>query len=163
MVVRQTQTETPVLMADKNMRIGIVVARFNEAITRNLLEACLDELRILGVAPARIRVVWVPGAFEIPLVAWRLARQKNIDAVICLGAVIRGETLHYELVAWETARGIMDVGLLTDKPVIFEVLATDTEDLALKRAQPQGINKGRDAARAAVEMIQVLSALKIKR
>ncbi len=135
-----------------NCRIAIVVSRFNELFTRRLLDACCDELKRSGVKDKNMTVVWVPGAFEIPLAVQKIAQRKTIDAVICLGALIRGETKHYDLVAEESARGIMNVSLITEKPVIFEVLVADTVALIEARAKVKGINKGRDAARAAVEM-----------
>ena len=138
-------------------KVAVIVARFNEFITKNLLEACLSELQQCGVKKNNITVVWVPGAFEIPVTAKKLALKKEIDAVICLGAVIRGETLHYELVANDTSRGIMQVGLETNKPVIMGVLAVDTLEQAYKRSEEKGENKGKEAALAAVEMIDLLS------
>ncbi len=140
-------------------RVAIVVSKFNDFITKSLCRACCDELKKLNVKDKNITVCWVPGAFEIPLVALKLAQKKNVDAVICLGAVIRGETKHYDLVAEGCAQGIMRVALKTGKPVIFEVLATDTVKLAEARTKAKGCNKGRDAARAAVEMIDLLSQL----
>lgn len=143
----------------KGKKIGVVVSRFNDFVTRRLLEACLKELARRGVNPRGITVVWVPGSFEIPLVALKLAKKKSTDAVICLGAVIRGETLHFDLVAEAAARGIARVSLLCEKPVIFGVLTTDTVEQAYKRSQEKGDNKGRDAAVAALEMIDVLKGL----
>ncbi|MBF0483250.1 MAG: 6,7-dimethyl-8-ribityllumazine synthase [Candidatus Omnitrophica bacterium] len=143
----------------KGCRIGIVVSEFNDYITKRLLDACLDELKKLKVAEKNITVVWVPGAFEIPLIALKLAEKKNIDAVICLGAIVKGETLHYELVANENARGIGNVSLMTGKPVIFEVLSADTMELVEKRAQVNGYNKGTEAAQAAVQMIGIMKEI----
>ena len=138
-------------------RFGVVVSRFNSGITGELLKACLNEFLRLGVVVSAVKVVHVPGAFEIPVTALKLAQQKNMAAVICLGAVIRGQTLHYELVAGETARGIMNVSLCTAKPVIFEVLAADTIQLCEARAKAgDGENKGASAARTAVEMVATL-------
>ena len=140
-------------------RIAVVAARFNEVITGRLLQGALDGLRSFGVADDDVDVAWVPGAFEIPLVAGRLASSHDYDAVICLGAVIRGDTAHFELVAAETARGIMDVTRATGVPVIFEVLAT--EDLAQAEARAGGAhgNKGWEAARAALEMAALLDVM----
>ena len=140
-------------------RIAVVAARFNEVITARLLQGALDGLRSFGVADDDVAVAWVPGAFEIPLVAGRLASSHDYDAVICLGAVIRGDTAHFELVAAETARGIMEVTRATGVPVIFEVLAT--EDLAQAEARAGGAhgNKGWEAARAALEMATLLDAM----
>ena len=140
-------------------KYGIVVARFNEFITRRLLDACLDEFAKQGVSLDDSTVVWVPGAFEIPVTALKMARKKSVDAVICLGAVIRGETFHYELVAQGAAQGIMQASLQTGKPVIFEILAADTVDLVSARAEENGDNKGRDAVLAAVEMVDVLKQI----
>jgi 6,7-dimethyl-8-ribityllumazine synthase len=138
-------------------KFAIVVAKFNEFITEKLLKACEDEFSRHGVCACEIQVVWVPGAFEIPVTALKLARMKNIQAVICFGAVIKGETFHYELVAREAARGIMDVSLMTGKPVIFEVLAADTVKLCEARAKPgDRDNKGASAARTALEMVETL-------
>ena len=140
-------------------RIGIAVSRFNEFITKRLLDACLGELAKRGVKEKDILLVWVPGSLELPVVALRLARKKNVDAVICLGAVIRGETIHFELVARGAADGIMQVAVTTGKPVIFGVLATDTVNQAYARSQEKGDNKGRDAAQAALEMIGALKQI----
>jgi 6,7-dimethyl-8-ribityllumazine synthase len=126
-----------------------------------LLKACLNEFSRHGVCACEVQVVWVPGAFELPVMALKLAHKKNIRAVICLGAVIRGETLHYELVAQQAARGIMDVGLQTGKPVVFEVLAADTVKLCAARAKDgDRDNKGAAAARTALEMVQTLDKLR---
>jgi 6,7-dimethyl-8-ribityllumazine synthase len=142
-------------------RFAVVAARFNSGITDSLLKACLAELARLGVPPADIEVVRVPGAFEVPVTALALAQREDVDAVICLGAVIRGQTLHYELVAGETARGIMAVALMTWKPVIFEILAADTIQLCAARAKSgDRDNKGASAARAAVEMVDTLKGIR---
>lgn len=139
---------------------AVVVGRFHERITENLLKACLDEFSRLGVCECRIQVVRVPGAFEMPVTALKLARKRNIQAVICLGAVVKGETLHYELVAQEAARGILEVSLMTGKPVVFEVLAADTISLCEARARVgDRDNKGASAARVAVEMVETLKGL----
>ena len=143
----------------RRARFAIVVSRFNDFVTGKLLDGCLDELNKNGVAQKDISVVRVPGAFEIPVTAQKLAKKKTVDAVICLGAVIRGETLHFELVAEGAALGIMQASLNTGKPIIFEILATDTIALAEARAKKKGINKGRDAAQAALEMVEVLGSI----
>jgi 6,7-dimethyl-8-ribityllumazine synthase len=140
-------------------RIAIVAARFNEVVTKKLLDGCLDTLRAAGVADEDVHVAWVPGAFELPLAARRLARSGSYQATICLGAVIRGETAHFELVAQESARGISEVARDTGVPVIFEVLATEDLPQALDRAGGAHGNKGRDAALAALEMASLLEAL----
>jgi len=142
------------------IRIAIVASRFNDFITQKLLKACLLELKRSGLAENQITVTWVPGSFELPLTALKLAQKKNIDAVICLGAVIRGETYHFEVVANECARGIMEASLMAVKPVIMGVLTTDTVAQAQARAgEKSGNNKGRDVARAALEMIALLKEI----
>lgn len=139
---------------------AVVVARFNEHVTERLLKACLDEFSRLGVCECQVQVVHVPGAFEIPVTALKLAQKKNVRAVVCLGAVVRGQTFHYELVAQEAARGIQDVALKTGKPVIFEVLAADTMALCEARAKEgDRDNKGASAARVAVEMAGILERM----
>ncbi len=136
------------------VRIAIVASKFNDFITKPLLKACLMELKRAGVAEKQITTAWVPGAFEVPVAALRLARKKNVDAVICLGAVIRGETYHFDVISNDASRGIMDAALMTGKPIIMGVLTTDTVGQAQKRAQDKGgDNKGRDAAQAALDMI----------
>jgi 6,7-dimethyl-8-ribityllumazine synthase len=141
------------------MRVGVIAARFNELVTGKLVEGAVEGLKKHGVDENRIDVAWVPGAFELPLVAKRLARTERYDALICLGAVIRGETAHFELVANEAARGIAQVALDSGIPVIFEVLAT--EDLAQAEARAGGVhgNKGWEAAEAALEMAWLMDAL----
>ena len=148
----------PVKNNGKN--IGIVVSRFNDFVTKRLLEGCLDEFSKLGVKDRQLTIVWVPGSLEIPVAALRLARRPSIHAVICLGAVIRGETLHFELVSRGAAEGIAQVALTTGKPVIFGVLTTDTVNQAYKRSQEKGDNKGRESARNALEMMNLFSQLK---
>ena len=143
------------------IRVGVVAARFNELITSTLVEGAVDGLQRAGVRMDDITVVWVPGAFEIPIVADRLATGGQVDVVICLGAVVRGETAHFELVANEAARGIADVARATGVPCIFEVLAT--EDLAQAQARAGGAhgNKGWEAARTALEMVHLLRQLPV--
>ena len=143
-------------MNGRGKKIAIVISKFNEFITKRLLTGCLEELARYGVNDTNIMIAWVPGAYEIPVTACKLAKQKSVHAVICLGSVIRGETLHYELVAKGVADGVMHASLSTGKPVIFGVLATDTVDLAYKRSEEKGDNKGKDAAVSAMEMIDVL-------
>ena len=140
-------------------RIAIVVARFHEHVTSRLLEGALAGLRARGVAENAVDVAWVPGAFEIPLVAQRFASTNAYDAVICLGAVVRGETAHFDLVAGEAARGVASVARETGIPVIFEVLATETLAQAEARAGGDRGNRGWDAAEAALEMADLLDAL----
>ncbi len=137
-------------------RIAVVVARFNEMITARLAEGAKAGLAAHGVDEDAVDVAWVPGAFEIPLVARRMASSGRYDAVVCLGAVIRGDTAHFDLVANEAARGIADVARETGVPVIFEVLATDTLAQAEARAGGDHGNKGWEAAEAALEMAWLL-------
>ncbi len=138
----------------------MVAGEFHASITESLLKACVDEFSRHGVCECEIQVVRVPGAFEAPLTALKLARRKNIQAVICLGAVVRGETFHYELVAQAAARGIMEVALSTGKPVIFEILAADTLKHCQERAREgDRDNKGAAAARAALDMVRTLKTI----
>ena len=141
------------------MRIAIVAARFNGQIVELLLDgarACLAEH---GVAPDAVQILWVPGAFELPLAADRAARTGRFEAVVCLGVVVRGETPHFDFVAGEAARGIQEVALRTGVPVSFGVLTTETVDQALERAGGEQGNKGWDAALAALEMVHTLDGL----
>ena len=142
------------------LHLGIVVSRFNDFITKRLLKGCLQELIRAGVKNEQITTLWVPGSLELPVVALKLAGKKNIDAVICLGAVIRGETIHFDLVAQEAARGIGEASLRVQKPVIFGVLTTNNVGQAYKRSEEEkGVNKGKDAALAALEMVELLRKL----
>lgn len=140
-------------------RFAIVVARFNEFVTKRLLEGAVDTLRQHGVANDAIDVAWVPGAFEIPLTARRLAESRQYVAVICLGAVIRGETTHNEYINHQAAAGIMQLGQSTGLPVLFGVLTCETIDQAMSRAGGKAGNKGAEAALAAVEMVNLLGKL----
>lgn len=135
-------------------KIGIVVSRFNEFITNKLLSGCLDALTRHGVNPADIEVAWVPGAFETPLAAAKMAG-KGYDAIICLGAVIRGGTPHFEYVAAEVTKGIAQVGLNAGIPVIYGVITADTLEQAIERAGTKAGNKGVDAAVTAIEMVNL--------
>ncbi len=143
------------------MRISIVVARFNAFITERLLEGAIDALTRSGVAAADIDVVRVPGAFELPPIARILARGGKHDAVLCLGAVIRGATFHFDLVAGECARGIAAVALETGVPVLFGVLTTDTLEQAIERAGTKAGNKGAECAVAAIEMVDLTRQLAV--
>ncbi|HHJ00686.1 MAG TPA: 6,7-dimethyl-8-ribityllumazine synthase, partial [Candidatus Aerophobetes bacterium] len=134
------------------LRFGIVVSRFNEFITQKLLEGALDALLRHQVREEDIEVVWVPGSFEIPSLASRLARSKRFDALICLGAVIRGATPHFELVATQVARGIAGLALKEEIPIIFGVITADTLEQAIERAGTKAGNRGWDAAISAMEM-----------
>jgi 6,7-dimethyl-8-ribityllumazine synthase len=138
------------------MRLAIIASRFNGDVTKLLLAGALDELRDHGLDPAEVPVAWVPGAFEIPLAAKRLVEAGGLDALICLGAVIRGDTPHFDYVAGECASGISRVALDTGVPIAFGVLTTDDLDQALARAGGVEGNKGAEAAASAVEMVDVL-------
>jgi 6,7-dimethyl-8-ribityllumazine synthase len=142
------------------MRVGIVVARLNRDITEKLLDGAERRLRDLGATDEHITVVWVPGAYEVPLAAKTLAHGRHVDAVICLGAVIRGDTPHFEYVAGECAAGIMRVSLDTDIPIVFGVLTTDDVEQANARVGGAEGHKGEEAACAAVEMVALLRQLR---
>ena len=138
------------------LRIAVVVSRFNEGVTSLLLQGALDGLSKHGVRDQDVTVAWVPGAFELPIAANTIARQGGVDAIVCLGAVIRHETDHYRYVAGEAARGIADVSRETGVPLMFGVLTTDTEEQALARAGGAEGNKGYDSALAAIEMANLM-------
>ena len=135
-----------------NLKIGIVVSRFNGFITTKLLDGALDSLKRHGVNLDDVDVFWTPGAFEIPATAKRLAEKGKYDAIVCLGAVIRGATPHFDYVANESAKGIAQVGLNTGVPVIYGVITTDTIEQAIERAGTKAGNKGAEAAVTAIEM-----------
>ncbi|MCZ7661961.1 MAG: 6,7-dimethyl-8-ribityllumazine synthase [Thermoleophilia bacterium] len=143
----------------EGLSIGIVVGRFNEFISGKLLTGALDSLLRHGTDPAKIEVAWVPGAFEIPLVAGRMARSGRYDAIITLGAVIRGSTPHFDYVASEVAKGVARVGLDADLPVVFGVLTTDSIEQAIERAGTKAGNKGWEAAVSALEMADLLRGM----
>lgn len=143
----------------EGLRVAVVVSRNNEFVTSRLLSGALDALRRHGVSEEAVTVAWVPGGFEIPLAARRLAGSGQYQAVICLGAVIRGETPHWEYIAGEAARGIARVGEETGVPAVFGVLTTDTLDQAVDRAGAKAGNKGAEAALAAIEMANLLRTL----
>ena len=145
--------------AAKNMKIGIVVARFNEFITSKLLSGALDGLKRHEVSEENIDIAWVPGAFEIPLVASKMAQSGRYDAVICLGAVIRGSTSHYDYVCNEVSKGIAQVSLSTGLPVLFGVLTTENIEQAIERAGTKSGNKGYECACGAFEMVNLLHQL----
>ncbi len=143
----------------RGRRFAIVVARFNEIVTRKLLDGALAALDAHGVAAGDIDVVWVPGAFELPLAALRLAGSRTFDAVICLGAVIRGETAHFDHVAGQAAAGIREAAMATGIPVSFGVLTTEDLEQAMDRAGGKHGNKGWDAATTAIEVASLLEQL----
>jgi 6,7-dimethyl-8-ribityllumazine synthase len=144
----------------KGYAFGIVASRFNDFVTARLLDGALDALRRHGADEDRITVARVPGSFEIPLVAKRMAASRQYDAVICLGTVIRGATPHFEYIAGEVAKGVAMAGLETGVPVVFGVLTTDSIEQAVERAGTKAGNKGFDAACAAIEMANLLRELK---
>ena len=140
----------------EGLRVGIVVGRFNEFIVSKLLGGVLDGLKRHGVAQDNIEVAYVPGAFEIPLIAKKMAESDKYDAVICLGAVIKGATPHFDYVCAEAAKGIASVSLITEKPVVFGILTTNTIEQAIERAGTKAGNKGYDCAVTAIEMVNLL-------
>ena len=146
-------------LVSKEIRVGIVAARFNEFITSKLLSGALDGLKRHDVSEDEIDVAWVPGAFEIPLIASKMAKSGKYDAVICLGAVIRGSTSHYDYVCNEVSKGIAAVSLSTGIPVMFGVLTTDNVEQAVERAGTKAGNKGYDCALGALEMINIMKLL----
>ena len=143
----------------QGLRVAVVVARFNELVTRPLLNAAIGTLTRYGVVDDDINVVWVPGAFELPVVAKSLAKTSRFDAIVCLGAVIRGETGHYDMGASNAARGISQVGVDTGVPTIFGVLTTENMDQALNRAGGKAGNMGANAAAAAIETARLVQAI----
>jgi|SRR6056297_170388 len=146
------------LKAD-DKKFGIIVGRFNEFIGGKLLSGALDALKRHGSSEDNIEISWVPGAFEMPLAAKKMAKSKKYDAVICLGAVIRGATPHFDYVSGEVSKGIANVSLDTEIPVIFGVLTTDTIEQAIERAGTKSGNKGYDAAVSAIEMVDLLGQM----
>jgi 6,7-dimethyl-8-ribityllumazine synthase len=143
----------------QGLKFGIIVGRFNEFIGGKLLGGALDGLKRHAVEENEIEIAWVPGAFEIPLAAKKMAKSNKYDAVICLGAVIRGATPHFDYVSGEVSKGIASVTLETEVPVIFGVLTTDTIEQAIERAGTKAGNKGYDAAVTAIEMANLLKQL----
>ncbi len=143
----------------EGLRFGIVASRFNDLITRRLVSGALDTLARHGAAEEKIEIAWVPGAFELPVVAQRLAESGRYDAVICLAAVIRGATPHFEYVASEAAKGIAQASLRTGIPVIYGVVTADTIEQAVERAGTKAGNRGADAARSAIEMANLMKSL----
>ncbi|MGN0307616.1 MAG: 6,7-dimethyl-8-ribityllumazine synthase [Lachnospiraceae bacterium] len=140
----------------KGIKVGIVAGRFNEFITGKLLEGALDGLLRHEVKEEDIEVAWVPGAFEIPLIASKMAKSRKYDAIICLGAVIRGSTTHYDYVCSEVSKGIAAVSLNADIPVMFGVLTTENIEQAIERAGTKAGNKGYDCALGAIEMVNLI-------
>ena len=143
-------------LVSKGKKYAIIVSRFNEFINSKLLSGAVDALTRHGATDDEITVYWVPGAFEIPVIANKLAHMDEFSAVICLGAVIRGATTHYEMVSAEVTKGIAQISLKTGKPVIFGVLTTENIEQAIERAGTKAGNKGYEAAMAAIEMVNLL-------
>lgn len=143
-------------LVSENIKVGIVASRFNEFIVSKLLSGALDALGRHNISDNDIEIAWVPGAFEIPLIASKMAKSGKYDAVICLGAVIRGSTSHYELVCSEVTKGIANVGLRSDIPVLFGVVTTENIEQAIERAGTKAGNKGYDSAMSAIEMVNLI-------
>ena len=143
----------------KDVKIGIVTARFNEFITSKLLGGAIDGLKRHDVKEDQIVVAWVPGAFEIPITAQKMAQSGKYDAVICVGAVIRGDTSHYDLVCNESAKGIAQIELATGIPVLFGIITTENIEQAIERAGTKAGNKGYDCALSAIEMVNLLKEM----
>jgi len=140
----------------KGKKFGIIASRFNDFITNRLLEGCTDTLLRHGAKENDVEVVWVPGAFEIPLIAQRMAKSKKYDTVVCLGTVIRGSTPHFDYIASEVAKGVAHVSFSTGVPTIFGIITADSIDQAIERAGTKDGNKGRDAALSAIEMANLV-------
>ncbi len=147
------------VVTEGGMKMGIVIARFNEFITGKLLSGALDAFERHGVDGQSVDIAWVPGAFEIPLVASKMAESGEYDAVVCLGAVIRGATTHYDYVCAEVSKGIAQVSLASGVPVIFGVLTCDNIEQAIERAGSKAGNKGSECAESAIEMVNLLKQL----
>ena len=146
-------------LVSKDKKYAIVITRFNHFITDRLLEGCLDTLKRHEVKDEEISIIRVPGAFEIPLAAKKLVKKDDVDAVICLGAVIRGDTPHFDYVCAEVSKGVAHVGLESEKPVIFGVVTTDNIDQAVQRAGVKSGNKGSEAALSAIEMANLIDLI----
>ncbi|MBU4342628.1 MAG: 6,7-dimethyl-8-ribityllumazine synthase [Candidatus Omnitrophica bacterium] len=143
----------------KGKKFGIIASRFNDFITNRLLEGCLDTLLRHGAKENEVQVVWVPGSFEIPVIAHRMAKSKKYDAIICLGTVIRGSTPHFDYIASEAAKGVAHVSFSTGIPAIFGIITADSIDQAIERAGTKDGNKGRDAAVSAIEMANLVEEI----
>ena len=146
-------------LVSKEIKVGIIAARFNEFIVSKLLGGALDGLKRHDVREENIEIAWVPGAFEIPLIAQKMAESGKYDAIICLGTVIRGATSHYDLVCSEVTKGIAQVSLNSGIPVIFGINTTETIEQAIERAGTKAGNKGYDAAMAAIEMVNLIGEI----
>ena len=144
-----------------DMKFGVVVGRFNDLVTKLLLEGALEDFERHGVSRDDVDVVWVPGAYEIPLISQKLSQTKKYDAIICLGAVIRGSTSHYDHVCNEVSKGIQKVGIDTGVPCIFGVVTTDTIEQAIERAGTKSGNKGWEAALSGIEMANLIKRMEL--
>lgn len=151
------------MLLGEGLKFGLVISRFNEFITRKLLDGAQDALLRHGASQENIDIAWVPGSFEIPLIAKKLAETKRYDAVICLGAVIRGGTPHFEYIASEVTKGIAKVGLETGLPVIYGVITADSLEQAIERAGTKEGNKGFEAAVNAIEMVNLTRSIALKK
>jgi 6,7-dimethyl-8-ribityllumazine synthase len=147
------------LVAPQGMKVGIIASRFNEIITNKLLSGAVDGLVRHGVEENNITAAWVPGAFEIPVIAEKMAASKKYDAIICVGAVIRGSTTHYDYVCNEVSKGISQVSMKTGVPVLFGVITTENIEQAIERAGSKAGNKGYDCALSAIEMVNLIKQL----
>ena len=157
--MRQIQVLEGKVVAPVGMKVGIVASRFNEIIVNKLLGGAVDGLVRHGVEDENITAAWVPGAFEIPIAASKMAQSGNYDAVICVGAVIRGDTSHYDYVCNEVSKGVAQAGLATGVPVLFGVITTENIEQAIARAGSKAGNKGYDCALSAIEMVNLLKQM----
>lgn len=158
-MMKQIQLLEGKVVAKEGMKVGIVASRFNEIIVNKLLGGAVDGLVRHGVEEENITAAWVPGAFEIPIVAQKMAKSEKYDAVICVGAVIRGDTTHYDYVCNEVSKGIAQVGLNTGVPVLFGVITTENIEQAIARAGSKAGNKGYDCALSAIEMVNLMEMM----
>lgn len=143
----------------KGKKFGILVTRFNSFITKRLLDGAVSELKRHGADEKKIDVIWIPGSFELPIIAQKLAVSKKYDSILCLGAVLQGDTPHFEYVCSEAAKGIANVSMKTGVPVIFGVITADNLEQAIQRAGAKSGNKGEDAARVAIEMADLMDQI----
>lgn len=158
-MMRQIQVLEGKVVAKEGMKVGIVASRFNEIIVNKLLNGAVDGLVRHGVEEENITAAWVPGAFEIPVVALKMAKSGKYDAVICVGAVIRGDTTHYDYVCNEVSKGIAQAGMNTGVPVLFGVITTENIEQAIARAGSKAGNKGYDCALSAIEMVNLMEQI----
>jgi 6,7-dimethyl-8-ribityllumazine synthase len=147
------------MLLGKGLKFGMVVSRFNEFFSRKLLDGAMDALLRHDVNDDDIEVAWTPGSFEIPLIAQKMAQTKKYDAIICLGAVIRGNTPHFDYIAAEVTKGIANINLNTGVPIIYGVITTDTLEQAIERSGSKVGNKGKDAAISAIEMANLVKSI----